>query len=66
LELEGELVVVSPGSAVLIPPGLRHRAAGRVTILNVVVPPFDPADEWLDGGPTVYCPGYPEKGARPA
>jgi len=36
-----------------------------MTILNVVVPPFDPADERLDGGPTVYSPGYPEKGARP-
>jgi hypothetical protein len=27
---------------------LRHRVAGRMPILNVVVPPFDPADEWLD------------------
>ena len=30
------------------PPGVRHRAVGRMTILNVVVPPFDPADEWFD------------------
>jgi hypothetical protein len=27
---------------------VRHRAVGRMTILNVVVPPFDPADEWFD------------------
>ncbi len=48
VELHGERVAVRPGSAVLIPPGVRHRAAGRMTILNVVVPPFDPSDEWFD------------------
>jgi hypothetical protein len=30
------------------PAGVQHRATGRVTILNVVMPPFDPADERLD------------------
>src|SRR5215475_6370589 len=48
VELDGERVAVGPGSAVLIPPGVRHRAVGRMTILNVVLPPSDPADEWLD------------------
>jgi mannose-6-phosphate isomerase-like protein (cupin superfamily) len=48
VELDGEPVAVGPGSAVMIPPGVRHRAVGRMTILNVVVPPFDPADEWFD------------------
>jgi mannose-6-phosphate isomerase-like protein (cupin superfamily) len=48
VELDGERVPVRPGVAVLIPPGVRHRAVGRMTILNVVVPPFDPADEWFD------------------
>jgi quercetin dioxygenase-like cupin family protein len=48
LELNGEAVPVSAGAAVLIPPGVRHRAVGRMTLLNVVVPPFDPADEWFD------------------
>ena len=48
VELDGERVAVGPGGAVLIPPGVRHRAAGRMTILNVVVPPFDPADERFD------------------
>jgi mannose-6-phosphate isomerase-like protein (cupin superfamily) len=48
IELDGELVPVRPGVAVMIPPGVRHRAVGRMTILNFVVPPFDPADEWLD------------------
>ena len=48
VELDGERVAVGPGGAVPIPPGVRHRAAGRMTILNVAVPPFDPADEWID------------------
>ena len=48
IELDGERVPVRPGSAVLIPPGVRHRAVGKMTILNVVSPPFDPADEWFD------------------
>ena len=48
VELDGQRGPVRPGSAVLIPPGVRHRAAGAMRILNVVVPPFDPADEWFD------------------
>jgi mannose-6-phosphate isomerase-like protein (cupin superfamily) len=52
LELDGERQPVHPGMAVLIPPGVRHRAivapGERMKILNIVIPPFDPADEWLD------------------
>jgi mannose-6-phosphate isomerase-like protein (cupin superfamily) len=48
IELDGQVVPVRPGHAVLIPPGVRHRAVGFMRILNVVVPPFDPADEWFD------------------
>jgi quercetin dioxygenase-like cupin family protein len=48
VELDGERVAVAPGTVVLIRPGVRHRAVGRMTILNFVVPPFDPADEWFD------------------
>jgi mannose-6-phosphate isomerase-like protein (cupin superfamily) len=48
IELDGEQIPVAVGVAVMIPPGVRHRAVGRMTILNVVVPPFDPADEWFD------------------
>jgi quercetin dioxygenase-like cupin family protein len=46
--LDGGRLAAGPGDAVLIPPGVRHRAVGRVTILDVVVPPFDPADERFD------------------
>ena len=48
IELDGERVTVATGQAVMIAPGVRHRAVGRMTILNIVVPPFDPADEWFD------------------
>jgi mannose-6-phosphate isomerase-like protein (cupin superfamily) len=48
IELDGKVVPVQAGHAVMIPPGVRHRAVGRMRILNVVVPPFDPADEWFD------------------
>lgn len=48
IELDGEAIPVHKGVAVMIPPGVRHRAVGQMTILNVVVPPFDPADEWFD------------------
>jgi hypothetical protein len=41
-------MAVGPGGAVPIPPGVRHRAAGRMTILDVAVPPSGPADESLD------------------
>ena len=48
MELNGELHPVKPGMAVMIRPGTRHRAVGRMKIVNVVVPPFDKNDEWFD------------------
>lgn len=48
MELDGRRIPVSPGTAVKIRPGCRHRAVGRLKILNLVVPPFDPGDEWFD------------------
>ena len=45
LELDGELVHVKPLDSVMIKPGTRHRAVGRLTVLNVAVPRFDPTDE---------------------
>lgn len=48
MELDGERVAVRPGSTVFIPPGVRHRAIGRMRIVNMPVPAFDPEDEWFD------------------
>ncbi len=48
MELDGERYAVKPGMAVMIRPGTRHRAVGKMKILNFVVPPFDKEDEWFD------------------
>ncbi|MCL4544584.1 MAG: cupin domain-containing protein, partial [Chloroflexi bacterium] len=53
LELDGSVVALTPGTVVVIPPGVRHRAYPAsadqaLRILNTAVPPFDATDEWLD------------------
>jgi mannose-6-phosphate isomerase-like protein (cupin superfamily) len=48
LELDGELVPVQPMTAVMIKPGCRHRAVGKLRIVIVPIPAFDPQDEWFD------------------
>lgn len=48
MELDGELVPVKAGCAILIKPGCRHRAVGKLKVINVPVPAFDPDDEWFD------------------
>ena len=45
IELDGVDYPVRPMTAVLIKPGTVHRAKGNLRIVNVPVPPFDPADE---------------------
>ncbi len=48
MELDGDEVALKPGISVLIPPGVRHRALGRMKVLIVALPKFDPEDEWFD------------------
>ncbi|MBM4019109.1 MAG: cupin domain-containing protein [Planctomycetes bacterium] len=48
VELDGRLAPVRPMTAVLIRPGCRHRAVGRLRVLNTCIPAFDPADEHFD------------------
>ena len=48
MELDGLYIDVSAGQAVLIRPGVRHRAIGQMEVLVVVFPKFDPVDEWFD------------------
>ena len=48
MELDGQLFPVKPHTAIFIKPGCRHRAIGRLKILNVPIPAFDEADEWFD------------------
>ena len=50
MELDGEVRPLAAGDAVLIPTGVVHRAipgAEPMTLLNFVLPAFDPADEWV-------------------
>ena len=50
IEIDGALRALTPGDAVFIPPGTVHRAVPGptpMTILNFVMPAFDPADEWV-------------------
>lgn len=48
MELDGELFPVKPMTAIYIQPGCRHRAIGRLKIINIPVPAFDEKDEWFD------------------
>jgi mannose-6-phosphate isomerase-like protein (cupin superfamily) len=48
IDLDGERHSVRPGDAILIKPLCRHRAIGRLRVLNLPVPAFDPDDEWFD------------------
>lgn len=48
MQLDDEVIDVRPGMCVMIRPGVRHRAIGRMKVLIVVFPKFDPDDEWLD------------------
>jgi mannose-6-phosphate isomerase-like protein (cupin superfamily) len=48
MELDGQRVPVKPMTAILIKPGCRHRAVGRIKTVVVAMPAFDPQDEWFD------------------
>jgi mannose-6-phosphate isomerase-like protein (cupin superfamily) len=45
MQLDDDLIAVRPGVCIHIPPGVRHRAVGTMTVLIVVIPKFDPEDE---------------------
>jgi mannose-6-phosphate isomerase-like protein (cupin superfamily) len=48
MQLNDDVLDVRPGTCIMIRPGTRHRAIGRMKVLIVVYPKFDPADEWFD------------------
>jgi len=48
MELDGQRFPVKPMSTIMIKPGCRHRAVGKMQIVNFAVPSFDPEDEWFD------------------
>jgi mannose-6-phosphate isomerase-like protein (cupin superfamily) len=49
LEADGKSYPLKPMTTVMIPPGCVHRAVGNLRIINVPMPPFDPADEFAVG-----------------
>ena len=48
MQLDDQIIDVHPGMCVMIRPGVRHRAIGQMKVLIVVLPKFDPSDEWFD------------------
>jgi len=48
IQLNDDILDLNVGKAIVIPPGVRHRAIGKMKVLIVVLPEFDPADEWFD------------------
>nr|WP_145177182.1 cupin domain-containing protein [Rubripirellula lacrimiformis] len=48
IELDGVAHPVHPHCCVLIPPGVRHCARGKMTVLIICTPNFDPDDEHFD------------------
>jgi len=48
MQLNDEIVPVHPGMCILIRPLTRHRALGRMSVLIIALPKFDPHDEWFD------------------
>lgn len=48
MQLDDEVIDVHPGMCVMIRPGTRHKAIGKMKVLIVVLPKFDPEDEWFD------------------
>ena len=48
MELNGQQIAVKPLTSIVIPPGTRHRAIGKMKVLIVCTPNFDPADEHFD------------------
>ncbi len=48
MELDGEIIPVKQYQSIVIPPLVRHRAIGKMKVLIVVLPEFDPHDEWFD------------------
>ena len=48
LQLNDEEIALRQGMCVLIRPGTRHRAIGKMEVLILCLPKFDEADEWFD------------------
>lgn len=48
MELDGERLPVKPMDTIFIRPFCRHRATGRLKVINIPIPAFNPEDEHFD------------------
>ena len=48
MQLDDDIIPVRPGMSIVIPPEVRHRAIGRMRVIIMAFPKFDPADEWIE------------------
>ncbi|GIW98205.1 MAG: cupin [Pirellulaceae bacterium] len=48
MELNGKSIPVRPHTAIVIRPGTRHRAVGKMRVVIIASPKFDASDEWFD------------------
>jgi mannose-6-phosphate isomerase-like protein (cupin superfamily) len=48
LELDNDVIDLEPQTCVMIQPGCRHRAKGKLKLINVAIPAFDEEDEYFD------------------
>jgi mannose-6-phosphate isomerase-like protein (cupin superfamily) len=48
LELDDDEITVKEGTCIMIKPGCKHRAVGKLKLINVPIPAFDENDEWID------------------
>jgi len=48
IEADGKLILLKPETAVLIKPGCRHHAGGRIRIANISILSYDLKDEYFD------------------
>ena len=48
MQLDDETISLHPDMCILIRPGTRHRAIGKMKVLIVCLPKFDETDEWFD------------------
>jgi len=48
MQLDADIIPLKPGMCVLIRPGVRHRAIGKMEVRIVAIPKFDASDEWCD------------------
>ena len=46
--LNGESYPVKPGTTILINAGTKHKAKGKLKVVVVPIPPFDPEDEFFN------------------